>query len=53
MPCPCCGKNNRSVGFESGDTITCKHCFVHLMLVGRIGSLGGRWEYYDPDRVGD
>jgi len=41
MPCPNCHGNNRSVGFEGGDEISCKHCGLHLVLKE---GLVRRWE---------
>jgi len=43
MPCPECGGNNRSIGYENGDEISCKHCKVHLVLSNRSEAIKGNW----------
>jgi len=43
MPCENCERNNRSIGYENGDEISCKHCGTHLQLVDRYNDKGGRW----------
>lgn len=47
MPCEKCGGNNRSLGYENGDEISCKHCGQHLILVGRDGCKKGFWKIYN------
>jgi DNA-directed RNA polymerase subunit RPC12/RpoP len=47
MPCDKCGESNRSLGYENGDEIQCRHCGQHLILINRKYERDGNWQSFE------